>query len=609
MHSTVRLAQMLAEFSPSELEQVLRERNARVDTPHLTDLALQLLTPESLTRALRGLTTAELHALRSHVALTETGNTGDTDLSGAADSDTARLRSLALIAPGGPLPEVRDALTALLDTHGPLPSESPKRTDETREPTPHWSQRAFLETQQAVLVWRFAKTSPLKLTRSGTLAKATEKLIADEIQARPEPLGVTVAALRAIGALVELGSHLHTTPDGESWSRLPHPARWLVLAAGHLVAMPHPLAHALSLTGTDLRAARDTVLPRLYPLLDDETLAVIREYVGTAEQLAVTAGGVLTPPAHTCVQGGSQPILDALSQATEAFPQVAPGVYLQPDLSVIAPGPIDPRIGLRLLEIADLTAPGLATSLVITDRTLSRALDHGWTTDEIREFLTQVSLTPIPQPLEYLLGDLAARHGAIVVAPLNTPDGATVVRVRDPRMTSELLADPRLSMLGLTVSSEAPNTLVTRLASDHVCSILSDARYPATRDSSAQRNETPITHEVAEPDSGWVVSFIERIITQSPADTNELAETVTRLTRPAPDGDRVDIVPVLELAARIGQHLMITVSDGKRDHHVELLPLSIAQGRLRALDPRAGLERTISIRAITAVEPVHNSDG
>src|SRR5690606_30042677 len=138
------------------------------------------------------------------------------------------------------------------------------------------------------------------------LAKATEKLIAEDIQARPEPLGVTVNALRAIDALAERDGYLHATPHGEAWSHLPHPQRWLVLAVGHLASMPPPLTHALSLTGNDLRSAHDSVLPRLYPLLDAVTLTHSHTFVDTAERLAVTAGGVLTPPAHAYLQGKSQ---------------------------------------------------------------------------------------------------------------------------------------------------------------------------------------------------------------------------------------------------------------------------------------------------------------
>ena len=599
MHSTVRLAQALSRFTAEDLESLMRARGAHPDTPHLTDLALQLLKTDSITRALRSLTRSEIVMLceRSDISLPKPPRE---PCGHERDQAHTRLRLLGLIADGEPLDEVRDTLAQLLDAHGPLP-DIPEAPQTERSARADWAQRAFLETQQAVLVLRYARDVPLKLTRAGTVAKAAEKLLAEDVRAQTQALPLIVDGLRAIEALSPDDGYLHVTPLGEEWSLVPHPERWLALCAGVLAHMPPALGAVLDTT--DVRHAELTLIPALFPLLDTHIIDDVRAFTRLAEHLGVTSDGVLSPPAAALHGGGSRALKQATLLATEAFPRTVPGVYLQPDLSVIAPGPIDPAIGLRLLDLAHLTAPGLATSLVLSERSLSRALDRGWSTEEIRSFLSSASLTPIPQPLEYLLDDLSQRHGTIIVAPLNTPDGATVVRPKDARIARELQADTRLNLLGLTPAPDEPHALITRLSVDHVLSLLTDARYPATRD----RHAIPDAHRgLPRKTRSDRAALIARIVAPRGETDDSLTETARRLSTPDPENGGLNIVPMLELAAGAGHTLVITVSDGRTEHQLELMPLSVAKGRLRALDPRAQLERTLSIRAITSVEPVHN---
>ena len=590
MHSTVRLAQALAGFNADQLERLLTLRGTDPDVPHLTELAISLLKPESLTRVLRSLTITDLQALRDGTP---------------ANPDSAeRLRDLALTVDDAPLAEVTVMLDSLIAEHGGLPERDTFDLPEAREPAPDWAHRAFLESQQAVLTLRVAQVTPIKLTRSGSVSKVAAKLLSEETFAHAEHTTLVIKALQTIEALVPNNHVLQVTPQGVRWSEFPHAPRWISLAAGILRRMPELLRQSLILSGTDVRHAATTVFPALFPLASRTTRDEVQAFVTLAEHFAVTSHGVLTEPAALLLSQGSAGIEPSIEAARQAFPQAVQGVYLQPDLSVIAPGPVEPRLGLRLLELADLTAPGLATSFTLSERSLSRALDHGWSVDEIRDFFTTASLTPIPQPLEYLLQDLAHRHGTIEVAALNTPDGASVVRVRDDRVARELLADARLQILGLTAKTGDTHTLSTRMSVDHVVSILTDARYPATRVRGAG---TPPRKTMTDGSNADPVTFIRALeSTLEDASPAWAPETAARLAEAQNSSGALDIVPVLELAARTGETLSITVSDGKREHTLNLQPLSIAKGRLRALDPRAQLERTVSIRAITRVETIHN---
>jgi len=58
----------------------------------------------------------------------------------------------------------------------------------------------------------------------------------------------------------------------------------------------------------------------------------------------------------------------------------------------------------------------------------------------------------------------------------------------------------------------------------------------------------------------------------------------------------------LELAIRHRRPVQVTAVAGAHEHVFTLLPLSLRGGRLRATDQQAGVERTLPVSAITAVE-------
>lgn len=158
--------------------------------------------------------------------------------------------------------------------------------------------------------------------------------------------------------------------------------------------------------------------------------------------------------------------------------------------------------------------------------------------------------------------------------------------------------------------SDDPAIFTSRVSPAHVLSVLAEARYTATRaergtlrvipaDSSADRSADP---------SGTTEARIRELLRPANAETPEwIRDTVSRLTEAAAGENRLDIEPLLELAAKSGETLLITVTDGKREHTLPLTPIMVSKGRLRAVDPKAQLERTLSMRAITRVEPLNDS--
>ncbi|HEV2892522.1 MAG TPA: helicase-associated domain-containing protein, partial [Actinomycetota bacterium] len=111
--------------------------------------------------------------------------------------------------------------------------------------------------------------------------------------------------------------------------------------------------------------------------------------------------------------------------AAEALPDGPDRFLLAGDLTVVAPGGLAPGVEARLAGLADREAAGSGTWR-IHDASLRRAFDEGGTADEVLEFLRRHSSTPLPQALEYLVADVARRHGRLRVG------GATTYLRGDP---------------------------------------------------------------------------------------------------------------------------------------------------------------------------------
>lgn len=74
---------------------------------------------------------------------------------------------------------------------------------------------------------------------------------------------------------------------------------------------------------------------------------------------------------------------------------------------------------------------------------MRRALDAGRSAAELQEFLTAHSRTPVPQPLAYLIDDVARKHGRLRIGA-----ATAYVRCDDDALLSEIVADRRAAPSG-----------------------------------------------------------------------------------------------------------------------------------------------------------------
>ncbi|NEB14159.1 helicase-associated domain-containing protein, partial [Streptomyces coelicoflavus] len=120
------------------------------------------------------------------------------------------------------------------------------------------------------------------------------------------------------------------------------------------------------------------------------------------------------------------------------FPEPLDHVLLQADLTAVAPGPLERGLADVLGVLADVESKGGATVYRFTPGSVRRALDAGQSAAGLHTFLARHSRTPVPQPLTYLIDDVARRHGRLRVGA-----ASAYVRCDDDATLDEILADKR----------------------------------------------------------------------------------------------------------------------------------------------------------------------
>jgi len=110
--------------------------------------------------------------------------------------------------------------------------------------------------------------------------------------------------------------------------------------------------------------------------------------------------------------------------------------------------------------------------------TVRRALDGGLSPEELQQQLTAVARDGLPQPLSYLIGDIARRHGCIRVAP-----ATCVLRSDDVALLAQVGADRALKRLRLILV--APTVLTSELPAQDTLDALRAGGYLPMPDAGA----------------------------------------------------------------------------------------------------------------------------
>jgi hypothetical protein len=459
------------------------------------------------------------------------------------------------------------------------------------------AEHAFNATNSIAALLAELQHEPARELARGGIALPETKRLATAMAVQLDDVATLVdIAARAELAALDAGNWL-PTEAAVDWMLQSGGERWAHLADAWFGRLPGDIRDLLSSRAGAAWGDRLAEYVRwLYPAGGDWMRERAQEYIRDAQVLGIIANQTISGPGGTLMSKGA----DAAASAMAAlFPPEIDKVYLQHDLTIVAPGPLLPKLDARLRTMADVESRALASTYRVSEASINRALTTGETADTVREFLAGISLTGIPQPLEYLIVGAAARFGSLRVGRItqssiiaNQPGAKSYVSAEDATQLSAILVDHGLTALGFT--RVGPYRAVSRFDFEVVFWSLSEARYPVA----------------AEDENGRIVLLERRRIArpvtapqESPAQVIVRRLRAVTETTPAETGQawlerQIDTA----IRAKIGLTVTVAMPDGS-SVDLQLEPASLAGGRLRARDRRSDLERTLPLSSITAVGP------
>ncbi|MBT8159886.1 MULTISPECIES: helicase-associated domain-containing protein [Arthrobacter] len=494
------------------------------------------------------------------------------------------------------------------------------------------------------------REQPVATLRSGGVGVRELKRVADALRL-DLPEAALILELGALSGLLRLDVDSSTwiQPPALEWLTLPRQEQWLWLVHAWIASERAPSLVGQALPGAAATASRSgaagnsinalsaeaqrpdapLVRKRILEILDELTReaeapdgkapvldaeavmeraewaqprmarrfsSLVRGILGEAELLGLMGSGALTQLGSAIAAEQPERALDILG---EHLPAAVNHVLLQADLTAVAPGYLAPELGEKLLAMADAEGQGPATIFRFSSDSIRRALDSGQDAESILTFLRTHSATDVPQPLEYLVKDIASRHGKLRVA-----SSASFIQSDDETAISELFREPGAASLGLV--RIAPTVLTSAASPRETARVLRELGLsPAVQE--AEPAVVRYKRTTAVPGNARPVYTAPRLA--PPEDDVEDQLAVLRRHR-ASHGEGAGEastqlgLETLQKAIRLKQAVTMNVVDGLGNSNTEtVVPVSVSGGRVRVFDAAKDTERVLSIHRIIDVEP------
>lgn len=475
----------------------------------------------------------------------------------------------------------------------------------------------------------------------------------------PEPVAAFWIELAYAAGLLasdgETGERYAPTPASDEWLDLPAQDRWTHLATAWLAATrtagligsQDSKGRTLSTLGSDLdRSAAPEVRRRVLTLFaslppgtapDPQTVLARLRWerpvrvpgpggqaargdasdlrsrialwtVNEAELLGITGRGALSSQARALLDEGPA---EAAARLAPLIPEPLDHVLLQADLTAVAPGPLERPLAEMLSVLADVESKGGATVYRFTPGSVRRALDAGKAAADLHAFLSTHSRTPVPQPLSYLIDDVARRHGHLRIGA-----ASAYVRCDDEAVLNEILADKRSAALRLR--RLAPTVLATPADPGALLEGLREMGYAPAAESAegdvlitraGARRTPPRTPPVPVPEGPPVP---DATLLAAAVRAVRAGDTAARAVhRDAPDTAAPGSLPrtspaetlvTVQAAAMTGSAVWIGYvnADGAASQRV-IAPVKVEGGFVTAYDHTADEVRTYPLHRITGV--------
>ena len=318
------------------------------------------------------------------------------------------------------------------------------------------------------------------------------------------------------------------------------------------------------------------------------------------------------PPAHPAPLSPAEQAAASAAAArllAPLLPEPLDHVLLQADLTAVAPGPLERPLADMLDVLADVESKGGATVYRFTPGSVRRALDAGRSASDLHDFLTAHSRTPVPQPLAYLIDDVARRHGHLRIGA-----ASAYVRCDDDAVLSEILADKRSA--GLRLRRLAPTVLAAQADPAALLDGLRAMGFAPAAESAdgdvvitrAHARRTPprtapepVPDGPPTPDATLLSAAIRAIRAGDRASTTPLKST------PSPTGElprtsSAETLATMQAAVLTGDTLWIGYvnAEGAASQRV-IAPIRVEGGFVTAYDHTADEVRTYPLHRVTGV--------
>ena len=322
-----------------------------------------------------------------------------------------------------------------------------------------------------------------------------------------------------------------------------------------------------------------------YPYADGAVSSRIARVVAFAERIGVSHNGWLSSWALNALAGKTDA---AANSASEFLPTPQRKLICQADLSLIAPGPLPTDLEIAVRRFADTEQIGMASTYRMSALSISHGLETGLTEEQIRGWLLELTDKPLPQPVDYLIREAAQRFGRLTVGA-GELETKSLIKSLDSILLAQILNETKLKPFAMYAMPDG--SIGCRFEPEMVYFGLREAGFSAVRvdaNGAVVSPRTPLgTSEKLE-----TVSTID-------ADIQRLREQEEKLGS-EPDSD--DLVRSIQLAIKNKSIIVIGVTTNTgAELEFTLEPIGFANGRLRAKDKKADIERTLPLASITRV--------
>ena len=441
------------------------------------------------------------------------------------------------------------------------------------------AERAFSASGALADVLLSTLHTPLTRTGAGPVSATDRKRLIDTGAIdTAEELEELLTAAESAGLIEGVEREWIVTAAGTRWLETSTADRWAVIVRGLVESLPSGIRGG----GGILPLSQWSDARPLDPAWPDQADLLAR--IAVRWGLASADG---SEPAWGAALRAGEPLDTSVFAAQ--LPAEIDRVYLQADLTAIAPGPLAPALDVRLRRIARRESRAQASTYRFTAESLAAGMTEGESAEGISAFLSELSLTGIPQPLAYLLESTASRHGLVRVRT-DADSGRTHVESTDAAILDALAVDQALRPLGLVPTGSG---LVSRVARDAVYWALADARYPVTAlddagapESVNRRTPPPVARNAGDAPTRYAALIAE--LRSSHDDDDDAAWLGRELDQ--------------AVRARATVVVDVRLPDGSQ-RSFTLEATGLGGGRMRGLDRAADIERTLPISSIVSVRP------